>query len=313
MKLNNKGMAVASSLYAILILFVFILSSILILVSSSTNTLNKVKSDIIANLDGKRSTAIAAGEELIATAVTSGNGLRKDGEIYRYKGATDSTLDNYVLFNNELWRIVTITSDEQLKIVKDTSLSAPFDETGNRTSTNNLYCTATTGCNVWTKDKEGSISSYAESVTEDSSLYEYAQNSYFYNTLSVLTRVIVDDSTWDYSSIDNIGIDRVEAKVGLLNIEEYFKASNSYNSSTCNTVPSTNCINWLNTGGESYILNNSSDSVGECFYFDADGISSAACNEGITRFRPAVTLIKEIRIKGGTGSSSNPYILEYIP
>ncbi len=57
--------------------------------------------------------------------VKSGSGLYKENENYVYKGTNP---DNYILFNDEIWRIILI-EDKKLKIMRNQSIgSFPFDE-----------------------------------------------------------------------------------------------------------------------------------------------------------------------------------------
>ena len=60
------------------------------------------------------------GKEVITT--TSGDGLYKDTYEegrYIYKGAN---VNNYITFNNEVWRIVSIEPDKTIKIMRDASI-----------------------------------------------------------------------------------------------------------------------------------------------------------------------------------------------
>jgi hypothetical protein len=57
-------------------------------------------------------------DDLKSTVVTSGDGLYYDsnsGEYY-YRGANPN---NYIEFNNEVWRIMSISTSGNLKIIKD--------------------------------------------------------------------------------------------------------------------------------------------------------------------------------------------------
>ena len=59
---------------------------------------------------------------LIATATDSGDGLYADEYEpgrYVYKGANPN---NYITFNNEPWRIISVESDGTLKLIKKGSI-----------------------------------------------------------------------------------------------------------------------------------------------------------------------------------------------
>ncbi len=69
--------------------------------------------------------------DLTANTVETGDGLYTDdynSGRYVYKGANPA---NYITFNNELWRILSVESDGSLKIIKNESIgSMQWDSTG---------------------------------------------------------------------------------------------------------------------------------------------------------------------------------------
>lgn len=108
---------------------------------------------------------IQAADMLKKKVVTSGDGLYADATEqgrYIYRGGNPH---NYITFNNETWRIVSVEGDGTIKIIMDDVLaSMPFDSSSNqanRTSTTSYdastteycghaYATGTYyGCNVW--------------------------------------------------------------------------------------------------------------------------------------------------------------------
>ena len=83
--------------------------------------------------------------------VSSGDGLYVDqyeDERYVYRG---SEPNNYIMFNDELWRIIAKESDGTYKIIRDEWLpDRAFDERNHRLTTNNTYCSSPTyGCGVY--------------------------------------------------------------------------------------------------------------------------------------------------------------------
>ena len=85
-----------------------------------------------------------ASEQLTSNLVTSGDGLYEDTYEpgrYVYKGANPN---NYITFNNEEWRIISVEADGTLKIIKNASIgNMSFDTTNSdnwtRPSTLNTY------------------------------------------------------------------------------------------------------------------------------------------------------------------------------
>ncbi len=132
--------------------------------------------------------------------VSSGDGLYYDsnaGEYY-YRGANP---DNYIEFNNEVWRIMSINSSGNLKIIKDerialtgysgiksgTTNQGRFDASGNSGRQTTGYCSNTYaqqyGCNAWAKmssfENAGTGNYYSSGqVTEDAELNTYLNTTY---------------------------------------------------------------------------------------------------------------------------------------
>ena len=96
-------------------------------------------------------TAFDVGGSKIPT-VTSGDGLYVDGyedNVYTYRG---SNPNNYVTFNGESWRIVSVnTSDNTIKIMRNRVLSdRHFDTISGRYQGSSRYCNYSgNGCNIW--------------------------------------------------------------------------------------------------------------------------------------------------------------------
>ena len=64
--------------------------------------------------------------QLKNNVVTTGNGLYADAtepNRYIYKGQNPN---NYITFNNELWRIISVENDDTLKIISNASTSYMF-------------------------------------------------------------------------------------------------------------------------------------------------------------------------------------------
>ena len=100
----------------------------------------------IDELYGVCTTPSTAGEWVLDNTdiVTSGDGLYKDdyeNGRYFYKGKVPN---NYIVFNNEMWRIISVEKDNSLKIIKDGSIGTKaWNTSGNadwkEPSSLNLY------------------------------------------------------------------------------------------------------------------------------------------------------------------------------
>lgn len=153
-------------------------------------------------------------EQLKSTAVTTGDGLYVDPDEqgrYVYKGANPS---NYLTLNGETWRIMSIESDNTLKIIREDSIGTlPFDlgrssviagitengsDVGTRHSTINTdfcyYSSGNFGCKVWgskdtmrnssgvlLKDASGDGSAKMQRALADSTTYDLPEDEAYLN------------------------------------------------------------------------------------------------------------------------------------
>ena len=182
--------------------------------------------------------------------VTSGDGLYEDqyeDGRYIYRG---SEPDNYIRFNNELWRIIAKEADGTYKIIRDELLpqnanytTMAYDVENHRTTEQNTYCTDPRhGCGVFAA-VSGTFQipngQHRGTVTEDSSIKEYLNNTY-YPTLDGTAKTQVQSHAFNIGSVqflDVSGNDSIEkniagekmyqwtGNVGLVNVSDLLKAS----------------------------------------------------------------------------------------
>ena len=152
-------------------------------------------------------TITAAGKEF--TVVKSGDGLYYDsntGEYY-YRGANP---DNYIEFSGDVWRIMSISPQGNLKIIKEDRIdltgysgvnpndnyTGRFDASGATGRRTTGYCSniraVQYGCNAWAAmssfSNDGTGDFYSSGVvTEDAELNTYL-NSLYKNSLSDLSK-----------------------------------------------------------------------------------------------------------------------------
>ena len=220
--------------------------------------------------------------------VTSGDGLYKDSfeeDVYTYKGKTPN---NYVNFNNELWRIISVnTSDNTIKIIKaDLFTSMVYDNIGNRVSADYCNYASDYGCNIWgsiytlfdinfvpLKELEHVIGSTKYSLPEkEASLNVYLNNEY-YNSLSSESKNMIVSSNYKAGLLRNGGALQPmtedikhassaiwKGKIALIDATEYARASDNTN---CTGVSAyyvdakcyiTDNDNWLNIGSSFFTM-----------------------------------------------------------
>ena len=185
--------------------------------------------------------------------VSSGDGLYEDSYEngrYIYRGQSPN---NYVQFNNELWRIIAKETDGTYKIIRDELLPQnagytmmAFDTLDYRSYENNTYCweleQGWTSCGVYGKVSgtyarpDGRLSG---TVTEESSIADYLNGEY-YNGLTEIARAQIQqhvyyigpvelyDKTGNDSLSKNIVGEKMNTwtgNIGLVNVSDILKAS----------------------------------------------------------------------------------------
>ena len=274
--------------------------------------------------------------------VTSGDGLYEDSARmgrYVYKGTNPN---NYIQFNNELWRIVAKETDGTYKIIRNETLSGrkPFDEQGYRdiisVGTSGTYCAFdenSYGCNAWASTvnlvgnpKEFTNGTISGTVLLDSTLNQYLNDEYLGTIKTNQDKII--SHTWGVgatfltsaSSNDLWELVKEEnkfqwnGKVGMLSSSDLLLATSNEN--LCGTLNKYDenediCIsnNYLVTSrSNSWWIISPASGNNICYYFD-DGIMGSAelCDDSMY-VRPALYLSFDIQLSG-TGTELDPYII----
>ena len=277
--------------------------------------------------------------------VTSGDGLYEDSYEngrYVYKG---NNPNNYIEFNGELWRIIAKETDGTYKIIRDQlSENRAFDEENYRTTANNTFCDSSySGCNVYGKvngifrlmsgQKMGT-------VTEDSSLSKYLNETY-YNTLTSDAKNQVQTHAFNigvvlvygggnqnnsiYSDLNGEKAFQWTGNIGLPNVTDILRANFD---SRCNSAGAASGTSEQNLCISNYLVNNMS----EISFWTMNGYSTQTyATSGAVWIpyrsgnrisfsvqapsysggvRPVLFLKSTIKITGGNGSQSSPYMIE---
>lgn len=250
----------------------------------------------------KTSTSISIGNQTI-NIVTSGDGLYFDEYEgrYMYKGANPN---NYLKFNNELWRIISIEPDKTIKIIlNDRMGTRAFDS-----STNNNW-------------------------TRPATLNTYLNSTYYNNFNSTAQQQIdyhdfnIGPTYLDYDLGTIIKNEKKEKWVGniaLITVSEYIRANSNTAQCNSNELISRNddiCkkTNWVHqityNGYEAcwtltipedssryvYIIGRYDGAISSEYAWDA--------NNGILYFHPVLYLKSDVKITKGNGSKSNPFVV----
>ncbi len=264
--------------------------------------------------------------------VTEGDGLYEDEYEegrYVYKG-TDP--NNYIMFNNELWRIISKEADGTYKIVRnEVLLNRSFDTEGIRTTG---YCSQgqaeINGCNAWssTAHMAGSPSEfrngdYSGSVDDDSEMLTYLNGEYL-NSITVNKDKIVNHDYGIGAVVsDNNDLAAQTAgensykwngNIGLISVSDYIKANSnkeicgtlSKNSSSYFTCKNTN---WMYISGISWwTLSPPADGTHAVHFVNFEGNIGNIYAGYPYSVRPAVYLTSSL-ILSGSGTENDPFII----
>ena len=276
-----------------------------------------------------------AADKLIDTAVTTGDGLYADEYEegrYVYKGANPN---NYITFNNETWRIISVEADGTLKIMRKDNIGNMAwdtdDTTTGRNNANNTYCQISSGtyygCNAWSK-VEGTWTNGSKSgtVTQDASLNTYLNNDY-YNSLSSEAQALIQTHSWGisaptYNNTDLAGQIAEENRttwsgnIGLMSASDFLRANtnteqcgnyklNNSNNITCTTT--NYIVSSVPTSGSLWTISPSEinpDSV--CHVYSFGHVNDYLANGSRNGVLPVLYLTSNIHLDG-EGTESNPY------
>ncbi len=296
-----------------------------------TNLEIKAKGNVV-----KKTTA---GSDLVDMAgiVNSGDGLYKDvyeENVYTYRGTSPN---NYVIFNDELWRIISVnTSDNTIKIIRNEILeNRAFDTASGRYQGKEGYCDSSSfGCSIYGRlnnlyDNNDNLLTALLSrklPDKDASINIYLNETYYNDLLNTSAKVMIIDNKYKVGSLSSqnsgtLSIDLNNAKqviwkgeIALIDATEYVRASTN---SSCTSMSSAfdKCAvnNWMHINYEYWTISPSGDYFTSYFvlYISEKGqVSSnnayAYAKRGI---RPVVTLSPEVQITSGDGSESSPFEL----
>lgn len=217
-------------------------------------------------------------------------------EEYRYTGANPN---NYIMFNNELWRIIGLVNTpngQKVKIIRNDSLM------GNTQMSE-------TGGNSWETSK---VSTY--------------YNSDYYAAIDETTKRQMDTTTWKLGSGDYITNGTLQnwkdydeqatnswnGYIGMLSPIDYGQGTNNiacYELNLSNYSNTEGCVtqNWLFTGAPMWLMNPSTTDTNNYIMINAEGNITEQNSTLTANEKPVVYLKTNLVIEGGTGNIGNPY------
>ena len=252
---------------------------------------------------------------------------------YRYRGGT---VNNYVTFNNETWRIIGIIPTEdtdsnieyRFKLIRDESIGEYYWGYGTNdwtTATLNTYLNgdyynalSTTSQNMigTTKYYLGGYPHSLE-VTSDT-MWQYERKK---ENSSTICNETDDESYYDYGIIgcyfyktNPIMQNDVSKKIALMYTSDYgYGASSECTSNLGSYSDSKNCIttnNWLDKSQDEWLMAQETYRGTWASRTTSNSNVDSACIFNFSlAVRPVLTLSSSVKISSGSGTNSNPYTL----
>ena len=238
---------------------------------------------------------------------------------YRYRGGS---VNNYVTFNNEVWRIIGVIPIEdtdgnvknRFKIIKDESIG---NELWEKSSTNN-WTTATLNTYL-NNDYYNTLSSNAKNMVGTTKYYlgGYANSRITTDIMWQYERKNEANRTGYYYKTNPIMQNDANKKIAIMYASDYgYASSKECTSNLYNYNGSANCIttnNWLDKSVSTWLLSQNSTNPYRAFAVYTGGIVDNGGNSDISLnkygVRPVLSLSSNVKISGGEGTSQKPYML----
>lgn len=256
--------------------------------------------------------------------------LDNNGE-YRYYG---SKSNNYVLFNNELWRIISSsnvkssTTDakgtQRIKLVKSENLT---DDNGI-----NTFYFDNRSSNDYSKSQINNIlnTGYLNQGSVDCSTTSIRTCNFSTSGLNEEAKKLIDDAVYYFGGLDtadtyaNVAYTKEHetavydlsnatswvGKIGLFSASDIGYSDSPNNTSYDFSLQGGGTSSWILYGANSYVhtLTPMSTSADKVIYMGNGVFETAVNTEAV--IRPTVYLKADVKWISGDGTSENPYILD---
>lgn len=226
-----------------------------------------------------------------------GNGVyfgENNESIYR-----GDSVNNYIKFNNELWRILKIDNAGDIKILLSqyTEDYYPYDDSFNVDAKYNYGITTNY---LQTKIRKTLKDYYDEHFSDEAKAKIVSKN------ICVGSYMLEDEIADEFSVQKECSVIKENERISLMNPSDYKNASLS---SECKMINSQSCANY-NYLKEAYtwLLNPVAKVSYRALYLTESIMSSDAKDK--RPIQPVVYLTGKTMISGGTGTKEEPYIIK---
>ena len=231
--------------------------------------------------------------------VSSGYGLYNKNGNYVFRG---EKVNNYVQLDNALWRVVKITTSDNVVLVlnEPLAMTAPYDNRFNEKA-----------------NYKSGINNYSASRIKESLLEEYDKEESFLSdndkgktinfNICVGERGLAEKGVEQAIECKNVIQDQ---KVGLITVSDYMNASID---TGCVTAGSKNCQNYNYLNGPKSEWWTSTPSKTDSYHAYMVSINNGIKDTETYNYgalRPVIYLNSNVLYKSGTGTETDPYIIK---
>ena len=223
-----------------------------------------------------------------------GNGVYTINDEYVYRGAD---VDNYVSFNDILWRIIKIDKEGDIKLVKAERTSETYSWDTKYNSESDTTSGNTTDY-LLTDIRQTLNTYYEETFTKEN-------KSKIISKDICVGRIAITD---DFNAEKECSVIKEDEKVSLLNATDYQNASLD---TGCTNLSSNECINRNYLASDNiytWLLNASSQDTYRVLYLYSTLGTSYASNE--RRINPVIYLSGKVITSEGKGTLEDPYVIK---
>lgn len=235
--------------------------------------------------------------------VNSGDGLYSRGGSYYFRG---ENVNNYVQLDKSLWRIVKVTSDDNVVLIHSDGLDyyQPWD---NRYNESRYY---ESGINTYSisRMKEYLDRIYSNPVEDDGELILSKKDKARLISYNVCVGKRDANSEVKDNSLECKEVLKNQ-KLGLLTLSDYLYVSLDPN---CKNASTKSCMNYnyLSIDDEWWLVTANSADTSTAYKVDRDGIVKTDITATYSKVRPVIYLNSKALIKGGKGTLKDPYVLK---
>lgn len=236
--------------------------------------------------------------------VSSGYGLYAYNGGYVFRG---EEVNNYVKLDGSLWRIVKITSNNNVVLISNDGITTA-NSWDDRYNENKLY---EAGINTYSASRvrEYLDKAYAITDSEESDYILSSKDKTLLSSFNICTGKRTSTSSNNDNSSECSEVLQNQ-RIGLLTLSDYLyasidtncKSSESYSCSNYNYLASTNFDWWLATAN--------SNSTDEVYMVNRNGKVKSVSAGNYATIRPVIYLSSQVQYSSGSGTLDDPYIVK---